>query len=212
MFVGALEFRLLYATCLIADRGPGESESSVTGTGGDRSFHMECRGQDAVAISRKAFAISNRMNRCGLNWCVCRLVSPFSVRSLLRGIIRRPAARRRSASGSPRLSGLGSSLQGTLQESTPWPWEPGPSLAFGWCDPAESGNPHRGDDHVFESCTLIGFIGADAKAITANNRTFTTLSVATKSSYKDKKTGEYVCTPNGTSAWYSGSSLTSPSP
>ena len=39
---------------------------------------------------------------------------------------------------------------------------------------------------------IIGFIGADAKAITANNRSFTTLSVATKSSYKDKKSGEYV--------------------
>jgi single-strand DNA-binding protein len=40
--------------------------------------------------------------------------------------------------------------------------------------------------------TIIGYIGADAKAITANNRSFTTLSVATKSSYKDKKSGEYV--------------------
>ena len=39
---------------------------------------------------------------------------------------------------------------------------------------------------------IIGFIGADAKAITANNGSFTTLSVATKSSYKDKKSGEYV--------------------
>ena len=40
--------------------------------------------------------------------------------------------------------------------------------------------------------TLIGFLGSDAEVRTANNSTFTLLSIATKSSYKDKKTGEYV--------------------
>ena len=40
--------------------------------------------------------------------------------------------------------------------------------------------------------TLIGFLGNDAEVRTANNRSFTTLSVATKSSYKDKKSGQYV--------------------
>jgi single-strand DNA-binding protein len=40
--------------------------------------------------------------------------------------------------------------------------------------------------------TLIGFLGNDAEVRTANNRSFTTLSLATKSSYKDKKSGEYV--------------------
>ena len=39
---------------------------------------------------------------------------------------------------------------------------------------------------------LIGFLGSDAEVRTANNRSFTTLSVATKSSYKDKKSGQYV--------------------
>ena len=39
---------------------------------------------------------------------------------------------------------------------------------------------------------LIGFLGSDAETRTANNRSFTTLSVATKSSYKDKKSGQYV--------------------
>ncbi len=39
---------------------------------------------------------------------------------------------------------------------------------------------------------LIGFLGNDATIHTGNNRSFTTLSVATKSSYKDKKSGEYV--------------------
>ena len=40
--------------------------------------------------------------------------------------------------------------------------------------------------------TLIGFLGSDAEVRTTNNSTFTLLSLATKSSYKDKKTGEYV--------------------
>jgi single-strand DNA-binding protein len=39
---------------------------------------------------------------------------------------------------------------------------------------------------------LIGFLGSDAEVRTANNRSFTTLSLATKSSYKDKKGGQYV--------------------
>ncbi len=39
---------------------------------------------------------------------------------------------------------------------------------------------------------LIGFLGSDAEVRTANNRSFTTLSLATKSSYKDKKSGQYI--------------------
>ncbi len=39
---------------------------------------------------------------------------------------------------------------------------------------------------------LIGFLGGDAEVRNANNRNFTTLSLATKSSYKDKKSGQYV--------------------
>ncbi len=38
---------------------------------------------------------------------------------------------------------------------------------------------------------LIGFLGNDATIHTGNNRSFTTLSIATKSSYKEKS-GEYV--------------------
>jgi single-strand DNA-binding protein len=40
--------------------------------------------------------------------------------------------------------------------------------------------------------TLIGFLGKDAEVHTSNDRSFTVLSLATKSSYKDKKSGEYV--------------------
>ena len=39
--------------------------------------------------------------------------------------------------------------------------------------------------------SLIGFLGQNATTHTANNASFTVLSLATKSSYKDKKTGEY---------------------
>jgi single-strand DNA-binding protein len=46
--------------------------------------------------------------------------------------------------------------------------------------------------------SLIGFLGQDATALTANNAQFTVLSLATKSSYKDKKTGEY----NGHTEWH----------
>ena len=46
--------------------------------------------------------------------------------------------------------------------------------------------------------SLIGFLGNDATTRTANNANFTVLSLATKSSYKDKKTGEY----NGHTEWH----------
>ena len=46
--------------------------------------------------------------------------------------------------------------------------------------------------------SLIGFLGQDATTRTANNVSFTVLSLATKSSYKDRKTGEY----NGHTEWH----------
>jgi len=46
--------------------------------------------------------------------------------------------------------------------------------------------------------SLIGFLGQDATTHTANNATFSVLSLATKSSYKDKKSGEY----KGTTEWH----------
>ena len=39
--------------------------------------------------------------------------------------------------------------------------------------------------------SLIGFLGQNATTYTANNSSFTVLSLATKSSYKDKQSGEY---------------------
>jgi single-strand DNA-binding protein len=40
--------------------------------------------------------------------------------------------------------------------------------------------------------TLIGFLGNDAEVCTVNNHSFTTFSLATKSSYKDKNSSQYV--------------------
>jgi single-strand DNA-binding protein len=40
--------------------------------------------------------------------------------------------------------------------------------------------------------SLIGFVGGDVEVRNANNRSFTTLSLATKSSYKDEKGGGEV--------------------
>ena len=40
--------------------------------------------------------------------------------------------------------------------------------------------------------SLIGFLGGDAEVRNANDRSFTTLSLATKSSYKEKKSGQCV--------------------
>ena len=46
--------------------------------------------------------------------------------------------------------------------------------------------------------TLIGFLGSDATTLNTNNSSFTVLSLATKSFYKDKTTGEY----KGLTEWH----------
>ena len=45
---------------------------------------------------------------------------------------------------------------------------------------------------------LIGFLGSNATTLITNNSSFTVLSLATKSSYKDKMTGEY----KGLTEWH----------
>jgi single-strand DNA-binding protein len=59
---------------------------------------------------------------------------------------------------------------------------------------SSSGNSTNGDTIMYQNnVTLIGFLGNDAEVRTAtNDRSFTTFQVATKSSYKDKQSGEYV--------------------
>src|SRR5271156_3749052 len=68
-------------------------------------------------------------------------------------------------------------------------WEPGPLRII--VTRARSGNSTNGDTTMYQNkVTLIGFLGNDAEVRTNNNRSFTVLSLATKSSYK--KDGKYV--------------------
>ena len=52
----------------------------------------------------------------------------------------------------------------------------------------------NGDTKMYQNkAILIGFLGGDAEVRTGkNNQKFTTLSLATKTSYKDKESGEYI--------------------
>jgi single-strand DNA-binding protein len=69
----------------------------------------------------------------------------------------------------------------------------GLSLGSARSDPSKIGNSKNGDTIMYQNkVNLIGFLGNDAEVRTANDRSFTTFSLATKSSYKDKKSGEYV--------------------
>jgi len=99
------------------------------------------------------------------------------------------------------LSGLLSQNESgpLLQNARLGTWEPGLSLRLrqGVTRPIREFN--SGDFTMYQNrITLIGFLGQDATTYTANNASFTVLSLATKSSYKDKKTGEY----NGHTEWH----------
>ena len=72
-------------------------------------------------------------------------------------------------------------------------WEPGPLPRLRHVCPESIREFKTEKQNMYlNRLTLIGFLGSDAEVRTANNSTFTLLSLATKSSYKDKKTGEYV--------------------
>jgi single-strand DNA-binding protein len=99
------------------------------------------------------------------------------------------------------LSGLLSQSESgpLLQNARLGTWEPGSLLWLrqGVTRPIREFN--LGDFTMYQNrITLIGFLGNDAITRTANNSSFTVLSLATKSSYKDKKTGEY----NGHTEWH----------
>ncbi len=77
------------------------------------------------------------------------------------------------------------------QKQTFGTWEPGP-FAY-WCPEQIGRLQHTETATMYKNTVnLIGFLGNDATIHTGSNRSFTTLSLATKSSYKDKKSGEYV--------------------
>jgi single-strand DNA-binding protein len=132
---------------------------------------------------------------------------PSSTRVHASGPNRRPAARRRSASTMSPLRGLGSSQKKFESRSNKrcsnfFRAPPrkhslalgsrAHSLATRRVTRAAYGNKHETEITTMYSnkVTLIGFLGNDAEVRTTNDRSLTTLSLATKSSYK--KDGKYI--------------------
>ena len=142
-----------------------------------------------------------------VHWGAFRLVSRPLLGVTLRGQNRRPAARRRSASTTSPLRGLGSSqkkFESRSNERCTNFFRAPPrkhslalgsrahSLGFACVTRAGYGKFNETEITTMYSnkVTLIGFIGADAEVRTNNDRSLTTLSLATKSSYK--KDGKYI--------------------
>ena len=132
---------------------------------------------------------------------------PSSARGHASGPNRRPAARRRSASTMSPLRGLGTSQKkfenrGKEHRANFFRAPPrkhslalgsrAHSLALPSVTRAGYGKFNETEITTMYSnkVTLIGFAGADAEVRTNNDRSLTTLSLATKSSYK--KDGKYI--------------------
>lgn len=83
-------------------------------------------------------------------------------------------------------------LPGPSKKALLGTWEQGTSPASPGVTRAASGNFHETEITTMyqNKVTLIGFLGNDAEVRTNNDRSLTTLSVATKSSYK--KDGKYI--------------------
>ncbi len=80
-----------------------------------------------------------------------------------------------------------------LQKARLGTWEPGLSLRLRQGVTRTIREFNNGDFTMYQNrITLIGFLGKDATAVSTNNANFTALSLATKSSYKDKTTGKYI--------------------
>ena len=108
------------------------------------------------------------------------------------GAIRRPAARRSSASTTPPCGLRFPSAMDPPQMQSLALGSRAHSLGFARCDPSKIGKFNETEITTMyqNKVTLIGFLGNDAEVRTNDNRSFTTLSLATKSSYK--KDGQYI--------------------
>lgn len=116
-------------------------------------------------------------------------VSPLLVRSHASGLFRRPADVAALLSGLLSQSKFGP----LLQKARLGTWEPGLSLRLRQWVTRPIREFNNGDFTMYQNrITLIGFLGKDATAVSTNNANFTALSLATKSSYKDKTTGKYI--------------------
>jgi len=93
------------------------------------------------------------------------------------------------------LSGLLSQSKcgSLLQKARLGTWEPGHSLGLRQWVTRSIRKFNNGDFTMYQNrISLIGFLGKDATAVSTNSANFTALSLATKSSYKDKTTGKYI--------------------
>jgi single-strand DNA-binding protein len=93
------------------------------------------------------------------------------------------------------LSGLLSQSKSgpLLQKARLGTWEPGLSLGLRQWVTRPIREFNNGDFTMYQNrISLIGFLGKDATAVSTNNANFTALSLATKSSYKDKTTSKYI--------------------
>src|ERR1700730_4518510 len=118
-----------------------------------------------------------------------------------------PGGTRSSVSHLASLRGLGSSqnkfanhgkerranfFRAPPRKQTFGTWEPGPlAKLHPVCPEQQRANSTNGDTLMYQNkVTLIGFLGSDPQVRASNNRSFTTLSLATKSSYK--KDDKYI--------------------
>jgi single-strand DNA-binding protein len=150
---------------------------------------------------RRGSAASVQMRT--LLWSVSAVMDSAFARALASGLFLRPAALGLLLRA-PRAFGVTvppkTSLRitaknpvqtsfGPLPESRPSALGVGPTSLYG--APIKIGKFTNGDTVMYQNkVTLIGFLGGNAEVHTNNVRSFTTLSLATKSSYK--KDGEYI--------------------
>src|ERR1700722_7918140 len=142
-----------------------------------------------------------------LLWSVSAVMYPVSCSVTASGPFRRPAAlglllrilRPFGVSVPPKTS-LRTTAKYASQTSFGPPPESRPSalgsrahsLSYAQCDPSNNGRiQQNGDTLMYQNkVTLIGFLGSNPEARTANNGSFTTLSLATK--YSHKKDDKYI--------------------
>jgi single-strand DNA-binding protein len=128
---------------------------------------------------------------------------PSSSRDHASGSFRRPAARRRSAFSAPPRTSLKAAAKNAAQTSSgPTPRKHSLALGSRTHSLASLSVTRAGYGKFNETeittmyqnkAILMGFLGSDAEVRTGkNDQNFTTFSIATKTSYKNKETGEYV--------------------
>ena len=160
-----------------------------------RSCEMRLFAPEVWAC-RKWLWFAGRMTSSGseVDRIVLIVVSPRFNSSLTRSLLRGQCDARRH--GVVLLSGLLSQSKSgpLLQNARLGTWE---SRPLAWLRPGVTRADREfknGDTIMYQNkATLMGFLGNDAEVRTGkNNQKFTTFSIATKTSYKDKESGEYI--------------------